>query len=94
MRHPKTLEYAIRFAVVSRREGIEPADLADLVTLARRAKRAMEQELCVKDAPDSGPATDAFEARAQALGLTVTWPGLWPELTRLSGYRVDLPALP
>ena len=101
MRRPKTLQFAIDFAVCCERYGFSPTDLADLIQLSHRAKRAMERECSEPNAPDSARATDAVGEKAAFMGLFVRWFGLWPSFSDLHdlhgaghGGEVRIPFLP
>lgn len=84
--------YAIAVARFAADTKTEPYQVVRLVALARKAFRAGERACNV---PDTGAAYDRasarFEALAAELGFGVTWPGLWPTLTR-DGRDVYLPS--
>ena len=88
MRLPRHLSDCVVFARWCdnhRRDGnvFNPAAVARLIALARRAKRAGETYHSV-DRPGTQARYDAamlaFERSARDLGYLATWPGLWPVL--------------
>lgn len=92
---------AMRFVDFARwciNHNVEALDAAELVTLAQRAKRAGEN-YCNEGDRQGGKyeraselAQERFEEKANALGFSVTWPGLWPSLTK-DGQTVYLPTI-
>lgn len=80
----------VGFARFVREHRLDPADLAELLTLADRAFRAGEREANTGRSADG--ARDRFEAKAKAMRFGVKWPGLLPSLTR-AGRDIYLPAV-
>lgn len=80
----------VSFARFAQREGIEPMDLAELLTLAGRAFRAGERECNTGQTAE--PARRAFCVKAEAMGYGVRWPGLCPLLTK-DGREIHLPTI-
>jgi hypothetical protein len=92
---PNDLAKAVQLARFAAEYKIDPADVAQLVVLARKAFNAGERSCnsgteAAQRAYDR--ATDAFEELAGSLGFKVQWPGLWPTLRTQDGRSVyDLP---
>jgi hypothetical protein len=88
----KTLTYAVRFATFAARHKIAPRDLAELITLARRAFNAGERAC---NRPNTTEARDRacerFERRANELAFNVEWNGLAPTLARPDEPSIYLP---
>jgi hypothetical protein len=80
----------ISFARFVREHGVEPTDLAELLTLADRAFRAGEREANTGRSADG--ARERFEAKARGMRFGVKWPGLLPSLTR-AGRDIYLPGV-
>ena len=92
MRLPKALSDAVHFASWCQNERQEPAAVARLIVLARRAFNAGEVHCNTGERRRYDNATAAFEKAAAEMGYRVEWPGLWPTLYR-DGSEVHLPAL-
>ncbi len=90
MRLPRSLSDAVALANWCRRECQEPAAVARLIVLARRAHHAGERYCNTGERPRYDAAMGAFDRAAAALGYTADWPGLWPVLNR-EGIDVYLP---
>ncbi len=90
---PKRLESLVNFARWCNREKIDPLAAAELIHLAERAFKAGETA-CNSHDPNASKreqkAGEKFEKAATALGFSVSWPGLYPTLSR-GGYDVYLP---
>lgn len=90
---PKRLEHLVNFARWCRREKIDPLKAAELIHLAERAFKAGETACNSADQSASKReqrAGEKFEKAAESLGFSVTWPGLYPTLSR-GGHEVYLP---
>lgn len=83
---PRDLVMCVRFARFALDYKIDPADLALMVSLARKAMAAGVREC------NGGRSADKqqkrFEEAAGALGFTVVWDELRPTITK-DGRRVD-----
>ena len=94
MNLPKDLALCVRFARFCAEYAVEPADLAELIVLARKAFSAGERACNEKgDAAIRAEQNTAkrFTDKATAMGFDVSWPGLWPSLKR-DGRWVELPS--
>ena len=91
---PKDLALCVRFARFCAEYAVEPADLAELIVLARRAKTAAERAHNI-DSEDVRTADDRaserFADKAAALGFQSDFPGLWPCLRR-DGNFIEIPS--
>ncbi len=95
MRWTRTLESCCTFANFAIEQGLLPYDLAELILLARRAFSAGERAASVDDEVASrreDKTGEAFAEKAQSLGYTVIWPGLWPTLVK-DGKQIHLPSI-
>jgi hypothetical protein len=92
MRLSKTLQACLRFERFCNEHDVHPADLAELITLARRAFHAGEQACNTGNHRAEDRTADRFRSKALAMGFGVQWPGLWPVL-REDGRDVELPCI-
>jgi hypothetical protein len=76
MRLSKSMTNAVRFAYFAAAHEIDPRDLAELVTLSQRAFSAGEREC--NTGKDAGPARLKVEGKANTVGFSTEWNGLWP----------------
>ncbi len=90
---PKRYADAVRFAALCIRQDIEPSTMGHLACAAQSAFRAG-----VLYSNNSGRGWHLldqrkarFERLADELGLKVTWPGLYPDLTTKDGYAFTVP---
>lgn len=84
----KFVDFA-RFCV---NQGIEAYDVAELITLAERAFKAGERYAnsgSDRDSRANELSGERFEIKAKALGFGVSWPGLWPHLTKKDADGVE-----
>lgn len=80
MNLPKDLALCVRFARFCAEYAVEPADLAELIVLARKAFSAGERECNTGKSADG--ARDRFEEKAAALGFSTNWTGLYPAMVK------------
>ncbi len=94
MRLPRKLSDCVMFAKWCAEQKQDPASIARLLVLAKRAKRAGESACNIADDGQRqklySKAITTFEQAAAQLGYSADWPGLWPVLQR-NGYDVYLP---
>ena len=94
MNLPKDLALCVRFARFCAEYAVEPADLAELIVLARRVFSAAERA-CSEDTEAArtadGRASERFADKAAALGFVADFPGLWPCLRR-DGNFIEIPS--
>jgi len=89
------LDYAFRFATSCDRYNIKPADLRNLLAASEKAFRAGERYAnsgAEKDNVRNTKTGDLVEKIAAEIGLTTTWPGLFPAFTDDEGNPVHMPA--
>jgi len=87
------LLHCIGFARFCMEHKCEPRDVAELLAIAEAHKAAYErstQDPDPRHAKRAERLSDQFDAKAQAMGFGVVWPGLWPHLTR-GGRDIHLP---
>ena len=89
MKLPKKYRNAIYFMRMCERADMNPSIMAELSVLAQRAFRAGERSCNIPDY-NADPARERFELLAVAAGLSVQWPGLYPECFDHSGVRVQI----
>ncbi len=85
MRLPKSLSDAVVLCRFCERQGLDCADVARLIVLARRAFHAGERwcnEGTNATQDRRNKAHDALERMAATMGFGITWGGLWPTLTK------------
>lgn len=97
MRLPKCLRDAVFFARWCHHESQEPAAVARLIALAKAHSRSWarsthDQSTSSYYIEKSEKLARQIEAQAQTMGYSVTWPGLWPQLSR-NGRDIDLPSM-
>jgi len=88
------LNFAVRFAVCCDRYNIAPTTLRDLIAATDKAFRAGERYANSGTERDSirNIRTGALVERiADTIGLTTTWPGLYPLFTDGAGNPVYMP---
>jgi hypothetical protein len=93
MKFSKNLQKAIALAKWCEREKIDVVSGARLVQLAKLAHTAGESKCTINTEAArtrAENARDRFDAEAGLHGYTVSWPGLWPTLTRY-GVEIHIP---
>lgn len=89
------LNYAVRFANACKNANLNPMLTARLVELAIRASNAGVRNANGVDRNNSLDRTrNAVESAAAEQGLTVHWPGLYPEFTRVVDGRKESVSIP
>ena len=94
---PKDLAQCVTFAKWCAREKKDPSEIAQLISLARKAKAAGEKHCNFGTDKTNAAELKAaykFELLAKKLGYRVHWPGLWPVLHNARGdstYEIFLP---
>ena len=93
MRLSEELCKRVGFAHFCTTHKIEPRDVAELITLAKRAAKAGERVCNAGGSEDDRErkAARRFEDKAGAMGLAVDWPGLYPSIQDKDGYELHLP---
>ena len=89
MKLPKKYRNAIYFMRMCERADMNPSIMAELSILAQRAFSAGERACNIPDY-NAGPARERFELLAGAAGLSVEWPGLYPECYKADGLQVQI----
>lgn len=80
----------VAFARACADHGIDPADLAVLCALARKAAAGGTRECNIPNySADKARARCATHARS--MGLSTEWDGLWPTFRLLNGEEVRVP---
>lgn len=95
MKINNTLQLCVDFAHFCRNEGFEPFDVAHLAQLIRNAAAAGARACNTGNSSDrERRAGVKVKLKAESMGLTTDWPGLYPTFKHRDGKRGEIYSWP